>query len=107
MMATNASARLGVRPGLRGDTGQGTGGTQKSGKRVHSHSGRGKMVRPPGFEPGSKAWKASIITPRLWPQSLEHVLLRLGFKSIAEVNGTRQVSGRVESWKPWQESDSL
>jgi hypothetical protein len=35
------------------------------------------------------------------------VLLRLGFKSIAEVNGTRQVSGRVESWKLWQESDSL
>ena len=45
------------------------------------------MVRPPGFEPGSEAWKASILDQaRLWPQELENESLWLEFKRIVRVN---------------------
>jgi hypothetical protein len=55
-----------------GDICQGIDGTQESDKLVHSqYDCLGKMVRPPGFEPGSAAWKAAILNhTRLWPHSL-------------------------------------
>ena len=46
-----------------GDVCQGIDGTQKSKVWVHSlFTPSRKMVRPPGFEPGLRAWKARIIT---------------------------------------------
>ena len=46
-----------------GDVCQGIDETQKSKVWVHSLFSLGKdMVRPPGFEPGLRAWKARIIT---------------------------------------------
>ena len=46
-----------------GDVCQGIDGIQKSKVKVHSPSYPKKnMVRPPGFEPGLRAWKARIIT---------------------------------------------
>ena len=75
MMFVKDSACSQVALGVRGDTGQSKGGTQKSADAVHSTCDGiclGKMmVRPPGIEPGSKAWKAFIITPR--QRSLESV----------------------------------
>ena len=57
-----------------------------------------KEVRPPGFEPGLQAWKACIITPRLWPQSLEDDCQGFRFKSIDRKNPTGRVSGRLGSF---------
>ncbi len=46
-----------------GDVCQGIDGTQKSKVWVHSlFDPDENMVRPPGFEPGLRAWKARIIT---------------------------------------------
>ena len=75
MMSVKDSACSQVALRVRGDTGQSKGGAQKSVDAVHSTCDGiclGKeMVRPPGIEPGSKAWKAFIITPR--QRSLESV----------------------------------
>ncbi len=53
---------------LSHEAGQSKGGTQKSADRAHStcnRTGLGKeMVRLPGIEPGFRAWKARVITPR-------------------------------------------
>jgi hypothetical protein len=62
-------------------------------------------VRPPGFEPGLEAWKASILDQTgLWPLIQNHRTLWLGFKIIDEMNHNGQVSGMVLSYK---ESPSL
>lgn len=46
-----------------GDVCQGIGGAQKSKVWVHSlFDPAENVVRPPGFEPGLRAWKARIIT---------------------------------------------
>ena len=99
MMMDCAPVRLRFRPNCSdGDIRQGSDGTQKSKVRVHSQYGLGRVVRPPGFEPGSEAWKASILDQaRLWPRVLEHERICLRFKSIDKVNHTRQVSGRLIS----------
>lgn len=79
-----------------GDIGQGSDGTQKSKVVVHSQCGLGGVVRPPGLEPGSQAWKAWIITPRQRSQSLKRMHQWSRFKIIDEVN-PRRVSGRLAS----------
>ena len=78
-----------------GDIGQGSDGTQKSKVWVHSQcSSLGKMVRPPGIEPGSQAWKACILTPRQRSQSLNLRCQWMRFKSIDEENSSdRLVEG--------------
>ncbi len=119
MMMDCAPVKLQFRLNCRdGDIGQGSDGTQKSKVVVHSQYGLGDMVRPPGFEPGSQAWKAWIITPRQRSQSQKNKFLWLRFKHIAILNPhdrsvegshhacgpchtgiLRQVSGRVRSYR--------
>ncbi len=77
-----------------GDIGQGIDGTQESNKLVHSHFGLGKMVRPPGFEPGSAPWKGAILNQtRLWPQMLKQAVQVTRFKRVA---GVSLLDGSVE-----------
>ena len=84
-----------------GDISQGSDGTQKSKAWVHSqYSSLGKVVRPPGIEPGSQAWKACIITPRQRSQSLKLRYQWMRFKSIDKENSSdRLVEGCYPSGK--------
>ncbi len=86
---------LALAVGDDGDIGQGIDGTQESNKLVHSQSSLGKMVRPPGFEPGSEAWKASILNhARLWPHMLKQAVLETRAMRVSGVSlSDRSVEG--------------
>ena len=88
MMMDCAPVRLRFRLNCSdGDIGRGSDGTQKSKDWVHSqYNSLGKVVRPPGIEPGPAAWKAAIITPRQRSQSLKLRCQCLRFKTIDEEN---------------------
>ena len=72
MIAAKDSVQPWVAPRSSGDTAQSKGGTQKFMDVVHSPliSCR-KLVRLPGIEPGSRAWKARVMAPRLQAQGLD------------------------------------
>ncbi len=87
--------------GNGGNTGWRKGGTRKSTREAHSlikgaatplrmnRRREAWMVRPPGIEPGPHAWKAWILTTRLWPLHRE-LTAHSRFKAIA-------VAPRVDS----------
>ncbi len=83
-----------------GDVCQGIDGTQKSKVWVHSLFDPGmKMVRPPGFEPGSQAWKAGIITRLDYGRSRRETIVR-GCDLRVLIMWT-QLGGSVEGFYPY------
>ena len=98
----SACSRVALR--VRGDAGQSKGGAQKSVDRVHStcnRTGLGKeMVRLPGIEPGFRAWKARVITPRqqaqVFTRERSWLTIASRFKDVVAVGlSGRSVEGRV------------
>jgi hypothetical protein len=97
---------LALAVGDDGDICQGIDGTQESNKWVHSQCGLGKVVRPPGIEPGSQAWKACIIAPRQRSRVLGLAVLVTRFKRIARVTLESRSEARLWSHvtrrrRPW------
>jgi hypothetical protein len=75
MIAAKDSVQPWVALRSSGDTAQSKGGIQKFMDVVHSFIigafNDTKLVRLPGIEPGSRAWKARVMAPRLQAQGLE------------------------------------
>ena len=81
-----------------GDICQGIDGTQKSKVWVHSlFNPKKNLVRPPGFEPGLRAWKARIITRLDYGRSRRKTIVRVCDLRVLIEGTYRQVSGRLGS----------